>query len=115
MDAVDFLREYRRMCNKYAYAEACGEDCADDCPLKGFYCDVRYKNTDIESTVSKVEQWSKEHLQKTMIQDFFEKFPNAPSDNCGLPSFCPSDLGYKDLEKCDDKDCPKCWSRPMED
>ena len=125
MDAVDFLREYRRMCNKYAYAEACGEDCADECPLKDCYCDVRYKNTDIESTVSKVEQWSKEHPRKTMMQDFFEKFPNAPvsrrsTGSYKIPIPCPSDCGYviNDSNKdCDrfNGNCIECWSRPLED
>lgn len=122
MDAVEFIKEYRRMCKKYAYMEACGEDCSSDCPLKDCYCDVRYKNTDIESTVSKVEQWSKEHPQKTMMQDFFEKFPNAPKNEKrgGVPSFiCPKHLGYTNIkEDCTelfDGDCAKCWSRPMED
>lgn len=120
MDAVEFLREHRRMCNKYAYTKACGEECSDECPLKGYYCDLGYKHTDIENTVSKVEQWSKEHPQKTMIQDFFEKFPNAPKNLDGIPNnLCPSELGYKSTHKyyCGDYEssCINCWNRPMED
>lgn len=116
MDAVEFLREYRRMCDKYAYAEACGEDCSDECPLKDCYCDVRYKNTDIENTVSKVEQWSKEHTQKTIMQDFFEKFPNAPKATNGEPMICPYNCGYGNF-CCEQANgtCYNCWSRPLEE
>lgn len=112
MDAVEFIKEYRRMCNQYAYSE----DCMDECPLKGSYCDLGYKYTDIKNTVSKVEQWSQSHPQKTMMDDFFEKHPNAPKDDFGTPCLCPADIGYEEKNcKATDCNCLKCWSRPLED
>ena len=72
--------------------------------------------------VYKVEQWSKSHPQKTMIQDFFEKFPNAPRTKDGTPrNICPCDCGYTNEPEsyivCEHftDDCLKCWSRPLEE
>lgn len=116
MDAVEFIKEYRRMCEKYAYMEACGEDCSSDCPLYGGYCDVSYKGLEPNYVVSKVEQWSQDHPQKTMMQDFFEKFPNAPKNDFGSPCLCPSHVGYEE-KSCEATNCNylKCWSLPLED
>lgn len=97
MDAVKFIKEYRRMCNKYAYMEACGEDCSSECPLYDEYCNITYKDLDPNYIVLKVEQWSKSHPQKTMMQDFFEKFPNAPKSEDNTPkNICPNCCGYTD-------------------
>lgn len=66
-----------------------------------------------------VEQWSKAHPQKTMMQNFFEKFPNAPKRVDGAPKMvCPYHVGYvSELEDCDNfhRKCLECWSRPLED
>lgn len=115
MDAVEFIKEYRRMCKKYAYMEACGEDCSSECPLHGGYCDVGYEHLEADYVVSKVQQWSHDHPQKTIMQDFFEKFPNAPKDDSGSPCLCPADLGYEE-KNCGEVDCNclKCWNRPLE-
>lgn len=58
MDALEFLKEYKRMCSN------CSHFC-DGCPLKGEQClstGIRNK-TDGEflTITSMVEQWSKEH------------------------------------------------------
>lgn len=72
MDAVEFIKEYYRICEAH-------EDCVD-CPFTkeeiDIPCDLISKNA--EKIVSIVKQWAEEHPRKTMIQDFFEKFPNAP-------------------------------------
>lgn len=116
MEAVEFIKEYRRMCKKYAYIDVCGESCSSECPLYGGYCDVSYENLEADYIVSKVEQWSQAHPQKTMMQDFFEKFPNALKDSSGNPMVCPQALGYGDF-CCDDTNhnCTMCWSRPLEE
>ena len=117
MDAVEFLKEYRRMCKKYAYMEACGEDCSNECALYT-HCDLRSSSNLPEYIVSKVEQWSQGHPQKTMMQDFFEKFPNAPKSEAGTPRMCPCDCGYEKVSNCPNGEmCNslKCWSRPLED
>lgn len=114
MDAVKFLKEYRRMCKEYKDSE----DCSFECPLHTECCgDFNYKYENIQNIVIKVQQWSQIHPQKTMMQDFFEKFPNAPKNDDNTSCFCPTDLGYSDFHcGANGKDaCFKCWSRPLEE
>lgn len=116
MDAVEFIKERRRMCLSY-------EDCIG-CPCEHgkqpISCEIQSKTA--QQLVEIIEQWSQTHPQKTMIQDFFEKFPNAPKEEDGTPiDICPSYCGYTDepnsLAVCEkfNKNCLKCWSRPLED
>lgn len=65
-------------------------------------------------------KWAKEHPQKTILQDFLEKYPNAKLDEDGTPKGpCPYHLGYDDDDDCIYEDtytcCKKCWNRPLED
>ena len=113
MDAVEFLKEYQRMCRK---------EC-EECPLNHKVClydNIDEDNLPFEEIVEATEQWSQSHPQKTMIQDFFEKFPNAPKEEDGTPiNICPSYFGYTDepnsLSICEkfNNNCIKCWSRPL--
>ena len=64
-----------------------------------------------------LEQWDKEHPRKTRQQDFFEKYPNAPTTfiynaKMPYPRTCAKDIGY-----CDDciSNCEKCWEKPLEE
>ena len=105
MDAVEFFKERRRMCDSFEGCTNCPiyPDCTDSKP---------------ELMVKAVEQWSQSHPQKTIMQDFFEKFPDAPRVKDGGPRMCPEDCGYKESnEYCDDTKfgCLKCWSRPLEE
>lgn len=109
MDAVEFIKERRRMCLSY-------EDCIG-CPFedgKPISCEIQSKTA--RQLVEIVEQWSQDHPQKTMMQDFFEKFPNAPKDDFGAPCLCPADVGYKE-KSCEATDCNclECWNRPLEE
>lgn len=63
---------------------------------------------------AKVEAWekAKEKSQKTMMQDFLEKYPKAYINPLGAPPICPHNLGYK-KQNCVG-DCLECWSRPLE-
>lgn len=116
MDAVEFIKQYNRICEKY-------EDCID-CPFTQenvkVPCDLIAKNA--EEIVNIVEQWAQAHPQKTMMDDFFKKHPNAPRTEDGTPrNICPGNCGYTNepesysiCEKFND-DCVTCWSRPMEE
>lgn len=120
MDAVEFLKEKVRMCESY-------KDSCAGCDLYNFFKEsnmhcIEFLECCPEESVSLVEQWSQSHPQKTMMQDFFEKFPNAPKDEKegGVPkSVCPKQLGYtnknEDCTELFDCDCLKCWSRPLEE
>ena len=114
MDAVEFLKERIRMCNSY-------KDSCIGCEL---YKTSTESNTDcirlldyhFEDAVSAVEQWSQNHPQKTIMQDFFEKFPNAPKSETGEPMMCPYNCGYGNF-CCEQSNgiCFNCWNRPLED
>ena len=74
MEALEFLREYKRMCSN------CSHFC-DGCPLKGEQClstGIRNK-TDGEflTITSMVEQWSKEHPIITNACKFKEVFGSS--------------------------------------
>lgn len=115
MDAVEFIKEYSRLCNTY-------KNCTE-CPFRESPCgtDCDWTLGIEEKIVEIIEQWSQKHPQKTMIQDFFEKFPNAPKSKFNHPTFCPGNCGYNNetpnYEICKkfNEDCLKCWSRPLED
>lgn len=72
MDALEFLRERKRMCNSY-------KDCGG-CPLERGNCalNTSTSNEECERIVTAVEQWSKKHPRKTRQSVFLEQFPNAP-------------------------------------
>ena len=110
MNAIEFVKQFRRFC--------IGKDCEGcelyslnkmECALTSSAKDC----LDAESIVLFVEQWSKFHPQKTMMQDFFEKFPNAPKKEDGIPKLCLEHCGYKNKEEC--YSCIKCWTQPLED
>lgn len=110
MDAIEFIKQYTRICEKH-------ENCIN-CPFTqenvNVPCDLIYKNA--EEIVNVVQQWSHDHPQKTIMQDFFEKFPNAPKRKTGTPDICPYNCGYGDFD-CEQANgiCYNCWSRPLEE
>lgn len=120
MDAFEFCKEFGRMCKAYCEPpNNCG-----GCPMNGWdtspgmECIDMYglTNSQIQERIDIVEKWSKEHPKKTMMMDFFEKFPNAPRNDMGTPRLCPSDCGYEKVSQCPGEVmCMKCWNRPLEE
>ena len=113
MDAVKFIKEKIRMCKGYKMYNEC-----DLCFLKtkvDMDCDT-YIDEYPEQAVAIVEKWSQEHPQKTMLQDFLEKYPKANLNNDGTPKgVCPYSLGYEEEQDWCDGRCMKCWNRPLEE
>lgn len=60
MDALEFLREHKRMCN-------CYEGCCD-CPLEVSICpgNSTMPDEDYKKLITVVEHWSKEYPRKAM-------------------------------------------------
>ena len=119
MSAMEYFKTKNRMTNK------CNMLCRE-CPLACYNngtkseCDELEKES-AEKAIEIVYNWGKEHPVKTMLQDFFEKFPNAPKDNIGTPQCCPKNCGYTEEDYCDDLYCGDffgyclmCWSRLIE-
>ena len=117
MDAVEFLRARRKLCNDNV--------CEESCPL--FYCcDDDIEDNRIRQVLA-VEQWTKEHPIKTRQSELLQLFPNAKIDNTGTLSMCPMNFDqetYKDKDKCfcihmhDDINCAECrrdfWLKEIE-
>ncbi len=108
MNAFEMLHEYGRMCQKQRV-------CAT-CPLNELksnkYCDCQECLMECpEKAAEIIEKWSKEHPQKTRLQDFLEKYPNAPIGIC--PQACCVNLGY--IKTCPGTDCEECWNKPIDE
>ena len=112
MDALKFIKEFYRMCDYYS-----GGFCKG-CPRKEEpSCDSStMSDEELAKLISDVEKWSKEHPQKTRLQDFLEKYPNAPVDGNGTPQACCEHLGYC-TKSCDpfELTCKDCWDIPIGD
>lgn len=119
MTALEFLKEKKRMCKSY------GMFCAG-CEIyrkKGeCFCEEFIRDFP-EEAIAIVEKWSKEHPQKTLLQDLLEKYPNAELRYNKFPEICPYSLGYETNENCfldtDEQffseECEECWNRPLEE
>jgi len=102
MDAVEFFKTVYRLCKN----QAC-----EKCPIweKGTcmagVCDYSVEN--IEKTISKVEQWAKEHPIKTRQSEFLKMFPNA--DLCrDVINILPCSVEKEMSKCCDNKRCVEC-------
>lgn len=106
MDAVEFLKERRRMCN--------AQDGCSTCPIsiacEDYFVNYKYTRENTEDMISKVEQWAKGHPVKTRQSEFLKQYPNARVVT-GVISICPYELGLIDV--CDSehrKLCCECCS-----
>ena len=117
MDALEFLRERKRMCNSYKGCE--------DCPLAKGRCVIGTSDEDCERIIATVERWSKEHPidRKTRQSVFLERYPEAKIDNTGVLDVCPTLIVYshrKDEGECIDinRKCFVCrrefWMQEVE-
>lgn len=115
MTALEYLKEKARM------TDNCKIECKR-CPLyaakHGEYCTCSiFQLACPEKVISIVQQWSKEHPQKTIKDDFFEKFPNAKKLCDGVPDVCAAKLGY--LPECPHPNaedyCNECWNTVLKE
>lgn len=79
MDAVEYVKQHRRMCDYYVN---CG-----DCPAYGYeWCSSL---NGIPKMIPIVEQWVKAHPVKTRQSEFLKMFPNAQKSLNGVLDICP--------------------------
>lgn len=62
MDAIEFLRDLRRMCLSY--------DNCTGCEFKSAECSPTEEDCDHEKMIRVVEEWAKEHPVKTRLSEF---------------------------------------------
>ena len=105
MDAVEFLKEEDRMCDKYK----CSSDhTCSDCPCHSKrngtnkIC-ISLRKTSPAKYVEIVEKWSADHPVKTRQSEFLKMFPNAQTVRNGTPIICPKvvDSEYNCNGTCD--------------
>lgn len=114
MDALKFFKERMRMCDYY---DRMDDEC-NACPRVNKGCELStYRDYDyIKEYIADVEKWSKEHPQRTRLEDFKEKYPHAMMETDGTPTICCIDLGYRQYD-CDPlkENCVDCWNMPVEE
>ena len=95
MDAVEYVKQRKRMCDYYA-------NCVD-CPA------VQYEEcaclNEIPNMVPIVEKWAKEHSVKTRQSEFLKQWPDAEIGYDGLPTVAPCQLNIELLQCESQKDC----------
>lgn len=111
MDALTMLKEWNRMCTTV-------KECWN-CPLKSCSGCVGAATPEAQAElIETIETWAVKNPQKTILDEFKEKYPRAYLDHRGAPSdICPDDLGYSRHENCGQGiplTCLECWNRPLE-
>ena len=113
MDAVEFLRDFRRMCESY------GTEGCTGCKLENIPCAVTECDCDHKKIIQIVEEWTKEHPAKTRLSEFVKIFPNyqKKEDSTGVPMECIKIFDQR--ESCTFKSCIECqkkfWLTPIEE
>ena len=101
MDAVEFLKTLRRMCNCECYK------CEFEKRLSGFETCTVWRKTHPEEAVAITEKWATAHPAKTRQSVFLEHYPNARFFS-GCLNVCPRDV-FGDTEiNCNNQSCMAC-------
>lgn len=102
MDAVEFVKTVNRLCKNLR--------CKEYPVYKEGICTVGfddYSVKSIEETVSKVEQWAKDHPVKTRQSEFLKMFPNA--EFCrDVINILPCSIEKEMCKYCDNSKCEEC-------
>ncbi len=103
MDAVEFLKQFNRMCKAY------NDDGCKECPAYKYRCGEEFDEQE-EDGVSIVEKWAKEHPVKTRQSEFLKLFPEASVLGGGYLNICPAQLS----SECRDKETGGCYDPGMD-
>lgn len=122
MDALKFIEERNRMCERYWQVDG---DC-DGCPMVNVAeCNELRNMVDgagktVGKVVEIVEKWSKKHPRKTRQDVFLGQWPEAEIDEDGILLLCPKFISadYRNRDKkwklgdnsadCENIGCTNC-------
>lgn len=98
MDAVEFYKAFKRMCDKTDY-----KDCLLDQKCRPS------ANVEPEEVVELVEEWAKDNPVKTRQSEFLRMFPKAEMKDDYL-WMCPKYINYdyNPEENCHEISCSDC-------
>ena len=118
MEALEFLKERKRMCRSF------GGSCTG-CPCEKVRCviNAHVSDDDYKRIVAAVEEWSAAHPRKTRQSVFLEQRPEAQVRTGGVLSICPAlispayrgdDGGCSDISKGCAVCCREFWMQEVE-
>ena len=119
MEALEFLKERKRMCRSF------GGSCRG-CPCEKVRCviNAHVSDDDYKRIVAMVEEWSAVHPRKTRQSVFLEQYPDADISDDGLPDVAPCQLCVglihgESTEDCENRGlCVECrrefWMQEVE-
>lgn len=119
MDALEFLRERKRMCNSFNM-------CSCGCPAWDGSCKLATGAVfewEADKQVEIVNEWAAEHPRKTRQSIFLEQFPNVLLDINGMIDISPCRVDSKQHpfngnDCCKFKSCGDCrrefWMQEVE-
>lgn len=101
MDAVTYIKEYKRMCEYFDSKENPARAC-EGCPLEWLPngCHMIEIADNAEKCVAAVEKWAREHPIRTRQSELLKMFPLMKTDENGVITFCP--MGFD--RSCHEKD-----------
>lgn len=103
MDAVEYLKTLRRLCESKERCPGCVLYNKEDS------CCIADIGESAEDTVQIVEQWGKDHPIKTRQSDFLKMFPDAQIDTYGALTIRPCSIEKGLCSKCTTlSDCVEC-------
>ena len=105
MDAVMFVKEWKRMCRSSKTCLSCS--IGKSAGVSTVCSNVVKKEP--EKYVAIVEKWSAEHPIKTRQSEFLKMCPNADIRN-GVIMICPRKINKNSVtsEECDESTCFEC-------
>lgn len=114
MDAVEFIKEHRRMCRTYYGCDGCLA-CNNDGSCK--FSTIVGDGADEQ--IALLEEWSAAHPRKTRQSVFLEQWPDAKLENGVLHiNPCKVDSNFSKNVACDYLQCSKCqrefWMQEVE-
>ena len=115
MEALEFLKERKRMCRSF------GGSCRG-CPCEKVRCviNAHVSDDDYKRIVAAVEEWSAAHPRKTRQSVFLEQYPQADIDSTGLLILCPKRISadIRVTADCLRQECSDCrrefWMQEVE-
>ncbi len=114
MDAVKYIKEKNRMCKNYYECIGCPiyDSYTSYDPREDVFCECWIPKHSAEA-VALVENWSKEHPQKTLKDDFLEKYPDTVMrEILDIPLCCARWVYGEKRIRCSNN-CEECWNRPL--